>query len=64
MAKGVHPVDPDKFSEACAKYLNRECNQVVAAKIAGMSAPTFKKYLKTLLLGESFPDTLFKNEKK
>lgn len=60
MAMGVHPVDPDKFSEACAKYLNRECSRKKAAKIAGMSEPTFKKYLLVLLSGEKFPDTLFK----
>jgi hypothetical protein len=59
MAQGVHPVDPDKFSEACAKYLNRECNMIDASKIAGMSPPTFSKYLKILLLGDKFPDNLF-----
>lgn len=61
MAMGVHPVDLDKFSEACAKYLNHECSQVKAAEIAEMSIPTFKKYLWILLSGQKFPDTLFKN---
>lgn len=64
MAQGVHPVDPDKFSKACAKYLNRECNMINAAKIAGMSPPTFSKYLRTLLLGDKFPDNLFGEKKK
>ena len=64
MAQGVHPVDLDKFSEACAKYMNGECSQIKAAKIAGMSTPTFSKYLKTLLLGEKFPDNLFESKKK
>lgn len=64
MARGVHPVDLDKFSEACAKYLNRECNQIEAAKIAKMSVPTFVKYLRILLLDEKFPDNLFGEKNK
>lgn len=64
MAKGVHPVDLDKFSEACAKYLNRECNMIDASKIAGMSPPTFSKYLRAMLLCEEMPDNLFKEKKK
>lgn len=60
MAMGVHPIDLDRFSEACAKYLNRECTQAEAAEIAGISIPTFKKYLWMMLSGEELPDTLFK----
>lgn len=41
MAQGVKTRDIDKFSEGVAKYLNRECSQVKAAEIAGMSVPTF-----------------------
>lgn len=37
MAQGVKTRDIDKFSEGVAKYLNRECSQVKAAEIAGMS---------------------------
>lgn len=60
MAMGVHPIDLDDFSEACARYLNRECTQAEAAEIAGLSIPTFKKYLWIALSGGEFPDTLFK----
>lgn len=62
MAQGVHPVDPDKFANACEKYINGGCSQREAAEIAGMSIPTFLKYLKLLFTDEQFPDTLFKNK--
>ena len=64
MARGVKTRDIDKFSEGVAKYLNRECSQVKAAKIAGMSVPTFMKYVNKFLTGEELPDTLFKAKEK
>ena len=64
MAQGVHPVDPDKFSEACEKYINGRCSQKEAAEIAGMSIPTFLKYLNILFTGGVFPDNLFGKKKK
>ena len=64
MAQGVKTRDIDKISEGVAKYLNRECSQVKAAKIAGMSVPTFRKYANMHFLGIPFPDTLFKAKEK
>ena len=48
MAQGVKTRDIDKFSEGVAKYLNRECSQVKAAEIAGMSVPAFMKYVNSI----------------
>lgn len=64
MAKGTHRCDPDKFSEAVAEYMAGRVTQAKAAKIAGMSTPTFLKYLNMLFNGEPFPDTLFVFEDK
>lgn len=64
MAQGVKTRDIDKFSEGVAKYLNRECSQVKAAEIAGMSVPTFMKYVNKFLTGEELPDTLFTPKKR
>ena len=64
MAGGVHRCDPDKFSEAVAEYMAGRVTQAKAAKIAGMSTPTFLKYLNMLFNGEPFPDTLFEDEEK
>lgn len=64
MAGGVHRCDPDKFSEAVAEYMAGRVTQAKAAQIAGMSTPTFLKYLNMLFSGEPFPDTLFVFEDK
>lgn len=64
MAKGTHRCDPDKFSEAVAEYMAGRVTQAKAAQIAGMSTPTFLKYLNMLFNGEPFPDTLFVFEDK
>ena len=64
MAKGTHRCDPDKFSEAVAEYMAGKATQAKAAQIAGMSTPTFLKYLNMLFNGEPFPDTLFVFEDK
>lgn len=64
MAGGVHRCDPDKFSKAAAEYMAGRVTQAKAAQIAGMSTPTFLKYLNMLFNGEPFPDTLFVFEDK
>lgn len=64
MAKGTHRCDPDKFSKAVEEYMAGRVTQAKAAQIAGMSTPTFLKYLNMLFSGELFPDTLFVFEDK
>ena len=64
MAQGVKTRDIGKFSEGVAKYLNRECSQVKAAKIAVMSVPTFMKYVNKFLTSEELPVTLFTAKKR
>lgn len=44
MAMGVHPLNKDKFYEAMNLYVSGQLSQEKAAKIAGMSVPTFRKY--------------------
>lgn len=44
MAMGVHPLNKDKFYEAINLYISGQASQAEAAKIAGMSVPTFRKY--------------------
>ena len=44
MAMGVHPLNKDKFYEAINLYISGQASQVKAAKVAGCSVPTFKKY--------------------
>ena len=46
MAAGVHPLNKDKFYEAINLYISGQVSQVKAAKVAGCSVPTFKKYAK------------------
>jgi len=58
MAKGVKRKDKEKFLAGYEAWANG-ASQAMAAKIAGMSIPTFLKYAEYLLLGIPFPDTLF-----
>lgn len=44
MAMGVHPLNKDKFYEAINLYISGQVSQVKAAKVAGCSVPTFRKY--------------------
>lgn len=60
MAKGVKTRNIDSFREGLMEYAYGRCSQAEAAKIAGISIPTFKKYLWIALSGGEFPDTLFK----
>lgn len=64
MAKGVKTRNIDKFSEACAEFLNGNCSLTKAAKIAGMSTPTFQKYIFKFVNQEPMPDTLFEKKKR
>lgn len=60
MAKGVKTRNIDSFREGLMEYAYGRCSQAEAAKIAGMSVPTFRKYANMHFLGIPFPDTLFK----
>ena len=60
MAKGVKTRNVDLFREALTEYASGRCSQSKAAKMAGMSRPTFRKYANMYFLGIPFPDTLFK----
>lgn len=64
MAMGVHPLNKDKFYEAINLYISGRASQVKAAKVAGCSVPTFRKYANMHFLGIPFPDTLFKAKEK
>ena len=64
MAKGVKTRNIDSFREGLMEYAYGRCSQAEAAKIAGMSVPTFKKYANMHFLGIPFPDTLFKAKEK
>lgn len=44
MAKGVKTRNIDSFREGLMEYAYGRCSQAKAAKIAGMSVPTFRKY--------------------
>lgn len=59
--KGVHAVDKDKFIEAYNKWASGEVTITKATEIAGMSYPTFHKYVGILITGGKFPDGLFKD---
>lgn len=60
MAKGVKTRNIESFREGLMEYAYGRCSQAQAAKIAGMSVPTFRKYANMHFLGIPFPDTLFK----
>ena len=64
MAKGVKTRNAKLFKEALTEYAHGRCSQAKAAKIAGMSVPTFRKYANMHFLGMPFPDTLFKAKEK
>lgn len=60
MAAGVHPLNKDKFYEAINLYISGQVSQVKAAKVAGCSVPTFKKYANKIYGGEELPDNLWR----
>ena len=62
MAMGVHPLNKDKFYEAINLYISGQVSQVKAAKIAGCSVPTFKKYANKIYGGEELPDNLWRKD--
>lgn len=57
--RGTKPRDLNKFLYACDAYIHTSISQVEAAKIAGMSVPTFYKYINKLYTGEPLPKGLF-----
>lgn len=64
MAKGVKTQNVDLFRKALTEYASGRCSQSKAAKMAGMSRPTFRKYANMYFLSIPFPDTLFKVKEK
>ena len=62
MAKGVKARNVDLFREALTEYTAGRCSQSKAAKMAGMSRPTFRKYANMYFLCIKFPDTLFREK--
>lgn len=60
MAKGVKTQNVDLFRKALTEYTSGRRSQSKAAKMAGMSRPTFRKYANMYFLGIPFPDTLFR----
>lgn len=59
MAQGVRKIDRDKFNEAFERWCKCEISMKKAAKIAGVSEPTIRKYFTYLVEGREFPDNLF-----
>lgn len=55
----IHPLNKDKFYEAINLYISGQASQVKAAKVAGCSVPTFKKYANKIYGGEELPDNLW-----
>lgn len=59
MAQGVHALNREKFYEAIDLYVTGRIKQEEAAKIAGCSIPTFRKYACKIYGGEELPDNLW-----
>ena len=51
MAKGVKTRNIESFREGLMEYAYGRCSQSKAAKMAGMSRPTFRKYANMYFLG-------------
>ena len=54
--------DSQKFCDAYNAFASRKVTMAEAAKMAEMCEPTFRKYLRKLLMGEPFPKGLFEAE--
>jgi hypothetical protein len=63
MAQGVKTIDEQKFCEAYMMFIHGEISIRKAAKYIGISDATVMKYFNMALLGEPFPDTLFKDRR-
>lgn len=59
MAQGVHALNKEKFYEAMDLYVTNRIKQEEAAKIAGCSVRTFRKYACKIYGGEELPDNLW-----
>lgn len=61
-----HPkcqVDREVFYESIRMLYRGEVNSYGAAKLCGISQPTWKKWANKLLLGEEVPESFFKDDK-
>jgi len=56
-------VDREKFTNAINDYCQHKITMAVACKKAGMSEPTFRKYLRMCWLGQPLPEELFERKK-
>lgn len=63
MAKGVKTISKRKFFEAFEAFCSGRMTLSAAARHIGISVPTASKYFNMYIKGESFPDTLFGDEK-
>lgn len=59
MAHGVKTISRERFLEAYNGFLRGGMTLETAAKVAGVSKPTLKKYFEIEMTGGEFPDTLF-----
>nr|DAJ12233.1 MAG TPA: helix-turn-helix domain protein [Bacteriophage sp.] len=59
MAQGVHALNKEKFYEAMDLYVSGRIKQKEAAKIAGCSIPTFRKYACKIYGSEELPNNLW-----
>lgn len=55
--------DREKFTNAINDYCQHKITMAVACKRAGMSEPTFRKYLRMCWLGQPLPEELFERKK-
>lgn len=59
MAHGVRTISRENFLKAYNGFLSGGMTLENAAKVAGVSKPTLKKYFEIEMTGGEFPDTLF-----
>lgn len=57
-------VDEDVFCESINRYARGEITQVNAAKMCGISTPTWCKWANKYLWGEPMPSSFFKAKDK
>lgn len=63
MAKGVRPIDKEKFYKGLDEVLTGTKSMSKAAKEIGISLPTANKYFNMVVKGEQLPDGLFIGDK-
>lgn len=57
-------VDREVFYESIRMLFRGEADSYSAAKMCGISQPTWKKWANKFLLGEEVPDNFFKDDDK